>query len=206
MQGEKPFFVFSCESPDLNKMNEHNYWRDNQTENVSENGRNHEEYNENIRRKYPKTPLTADHLLFTCLKPLCDVIFQSFVNFKTHYRKHFGFEDELMCWQCCLPFSNASALKIHQLQGNCRTDSMFKCYRCFETFNDLQSLSIHKYTVHNGDLILVRRRIKTILCAYCRDGINIYSYKNHLIHCKKRPPRKDMRIKRLCDTTRLRRV
>jgi hypothetical protein len=197
------YLCFYCEksSPDLMKMNEHiKHCRENQMknvkDNVTDNCMKHEEpqesetmllndkKNEYKRGKDKKIPRSAQHLLFTCLKPSCNLIFQNFAVFKFHHREHFEIGNKLMCWQCCSPFSNLNGLRMHQVKGNCRTPGMFKCFECTEVFNDLQSLSIHKYTIHDGDLIANKKNKKTIICAFCKNEISIHNFKNHLVKCQ----------------------
>lgn len=87
----------------------------------------------------------------------------------------------MICWLCCTPFSSLSELKIHQMRTECFTPDKFKCYECSQEFNDLEDLGIHKFTIHNSDLIS-RKKIskKTIKCAYCQKRIVIYNFKEHL--------------------------
>lgn len=123
------------------------------------------------------------HLLFTCLKPSCNLIFQHFPNFKFHHRQHFQTGSNVMCWQCCTPFSSVASLRIHQVKGNCRTPGMFKCFQCGEGFDDLQSLSIHKYVVHNGELVVQKKNQKVGCCPLCKSHIDLVYFRNHLIQC-----------------------
>lgn len=200
------YLCLYCEksSPDLMKINEHiKHCRENQMknveDNVSENGMKQEESqtmvsndkrNEYKRGKDKRIPRSAQHLLFTCLKPSCNLIFQNFAVFKFHHREHFEIGNKLMCWQCCSPFTNLNGLRMHQVKGNCRTPGMFKCFECPEVFNDLQSLSIHKYTIHDGDLIANKKNKKTIICAFCRVEISIHNFKNHLVKCQYKTEKK----------------
>lgn len=131
-----------------------------------------------------KLPHSSKHFLFTCLKPSCKFIFQNFSTFKSHHREHFGYGNDLMCWQCCTPFLNLNCLRLHQVKGNCRTPEMFKCHECPLNYDDLQSLSIHKYTMHDGKLLIAKKGKKTILCAFCKTEIKIINLRNHLINCK----------------------
>lgn len=128
-----------------------------------------------------KSKRSSDYMLYTCLKPSCNLIFQSFAVFKFHHREHFEVGNKLMCWQCCSPFSNLNYLRAHQMKHNCRIPGMFKCFDCSECFDDLQSLSIHKYTIHNGELICKNK--KNILCSFCNSTSNFNDFKNHLIQC-----------------------
>jgi len=129
-----------------------------------------------------KPPST--HKIYTCLKPSCNIIFESFDAFKLHHRKHFGYGKKLICWLCCVPFSSLSELSIHQMRTDCCTPDKFKCYECSEEFNDLEDLGIHKFTIHNSDLILRKKNSKkTIKCLYCQKGIVIYNFKKHLHKC-----------------------
>lgn len=129
----------------------------------------------------------SKHLLFTCLKPHCNLIFQSFQLFKAHYREHFHIGNTLMCWQCCRPFDSLNALRMHQGKGPCRTPGMFKCHVCFEEYDNLQSLSIHKYTIHNCEVICNK---KTMTCPFCKVLYNINIYKKHLIECSPKSNKK----------------
>ncbi|XP_001942803.2 zinc finger protein 37 [Acyrthosiphon pisum] len=130
-------------------------------------------------------PRTSEHVLFTCLKPSCNVIFQSFSNFKFHYRRHFELGNALVCWQCCKPFSDIPDLRAHQVKNNCRTPGMYKC-KCSAKFDDLESLSIHKLTFHGGKLVAGKKNRKTIVCAFCQMDINIFNFKSHLATCRKK--------------------
>lgn len=123
------------------------------------------------------------HLLFTCLKPSCNLIFQHFPNFKFHHRQHFQTGSNVMCWQCCTPFGSVASLRIHQVKGNCRTPGMFKCFQCAEGFDDLQSLSIHKYVMHNGELVVQKKNQKFGLCPLCKSHIDLIYFRNHLVQC-----------------------
>lgn len=143
------------------------------------------------KHKRPKFLNSSKHLLFTCLKPSCNLIFQNFATFKFHHREHFGIGNELMCWQCCSPFSNLNFLRMHQVKGNCRTPGMFKCYECSQDCGNLQSLSIHKYTEHNGKLIINKKGKKNIMCAFCKIKIDINNLKNHMISCELNNNKKD---------------
>jgi len=133
-----------------------------------------------------KIPRTSRHVLFTCLKPSCNKVFQSFINFKRHYRHHFELGNALVCWQCCMPFSDTSDLRAHQGRINCRTPGIYKCFKCSSKFDDLESLSIHKLTFHDGKLIASKKNRKTIMCAFCQMNINIFNFKSHLATCQKK--------------------
>ncbi|XP_015374021.1 PREDICTED: zinc finger protein 808-like [Diuraphis noxia] len=133
-----------------------------------------------------KIPRTSDHILFTCLKPSCNLIFQTFRIFKAHHRDHFNLGETLICWQCCKPFNNASHLRAHQVKYNCRTPGMFKCSICPEKFDDIESFSIHKFTFHDGVLMAAKKNRKSIMCAFCQMDINIFNFQSHLIACKKK--------------------
>jgi len=138
----------------------------------------------NKRAKGIRLPCSSKYMLFTCLKPSCNLIFINFSVFKCHHREHFGLGNELMCWQCCSPFTNLNFLRMHQVKGGCRTPGMFKCYECSIDFDNLQSLSIHKYTIHDGKLLMSKKSKKIIMCVFCDNEINISDFKIHLINCK----------------------
>lgn len=129
---------------------------------------------------------TSKMILFTCLKPSCNLIFQTFSVFKLHYREHFGIGDKLVCWQCCNSFDDLNGLRTHQVRGICRIPGMFKCGICPENFDDIERLSVHKYTFHDGNLIAGKKNNKTIKCAFCKQENNIYDFKSHLISCQKK--------------------
>jgi len=129
---------------------------------------------------------TSKMILFTCLKPSCNLIFQTFSVFKHHYREHSGIGDKLVCWQCCNSFDDLNGLRTHQVRGICRIPGMFKCGICPENFDDIQCLSIHKYTFHDGNLIAGKKNNNTIMCAFCKRENNIYDFKSHLISCQKK--------------------
>lgn len=136
------------------------------------------------RLKEKKNPRSSQHVLFTCIKPSCNLIFYNFSVFKFHHRKHFEIgNNELICWQCCSPFSNLNCLRLHQVRGNCVTPGMFKCCQCDEGYDDIQSLSVHKYTVHDGNLIISKKGKKSMMCAFCRIDIDINYFKEHLVNC-----------------------
>ncbi|KAL5242427.1 hypothetical protein ACI65C_009837 [Semiaphis heraclei] len=139
---------------------------------------------ERKRNNVIKIPRSSTHLLFTCLKPSCNLIFPNFSVFKFHHREHFELGNTLMCWQCCVPMISLNSLRAHQVQGNCRTPGLFKCYQCSEQFDDLQSLSIHKFTIHDGELLTNKKTNKSLICAYCNKGILIDNFKSHLITCQ----------------------
>ncbi|XP_060857860.1 uncharacterized protein LOC132935353 [Metopolophium dirhodum] len=133
------------------------------------------------RRNLQNIRLPSSYKLFTCLKPSCDLIFESIYAFKCHFRKHFECEDNLMCWACCIPFSNISQLRKHQ-QRSCRTPNKFDCYKCSEKFDDLEGLSIHKLTFHKSQLVSYsfKNSENTIECAFCQKDIVIQAFKKHL--------------------------
>ncbi|CAI6343588.1 unnamed protein product [Macrosiphum euphorbiae] len=199
------YLCFHCEksAPDLTTIIEHTkHCLENQANNITEYGMKLKEPTENetdllpvkksplknvLERKrgnMKKIPRSSTHILFTCLKPSCNLIFQNFNVFKFHHREHFELGNTLMCWQCCVPFSSLNNLRGHQVKGNCRIPGMFKCYECSEQFDDLQSLSIHKFTLHDGDLISNKKNNKNLICAYCHKGILIHNFKSHLIACQ----------------------
>jgi len=136
--------------------------------------------NENKNKITP----TSKHLLFTCLKPSCNLVFHRFDVFQSHYLEHCEIEKKLVCWQCYVSFSDASSLKIHQNRQICHTTGEFKCYKCLKKFDDLQSLSVHKLTFHDGDLIANSN--KTIMCAFCEIPISIYKLKSHMVTCQEK--------------------
>lgn len=132
-----------------------------------------------------KNLLSSQHLLFTCIKPSCNLIFYSFMAFKNHHRIHFKVgNDKLICWQCCSSFSSSNCLKMHQSKGNCFTLGIFQCFECYEKYDDLQSLSVHKYTLHNGDLVIKKKGKKCLMCVFCKIDIDINKFKHHLVNCK----------------------
>ncbi|XP_026805391.1 LOW QUALITY PROTEIN: zinc finger protein 184-like [Rhopalosiphum maidis] len=209
------YLCFYCEisSPDLTNIIEHTkHCLENQSKNGIEYDIKLKAPTENVTALLPvkksnmknilerkkgnetKIPRSSTHILFTCLKPSCNLIFQNFNVFKFHHRQHFGLGNKLMCWQCCVPFSGLNGLRAHQVKGNCRTPGMFKCYECSEQFDDLQSLSIHKYTLHNGDLIASKKH-KTVSCTYCHVEIHIHNLKSHLITCQYNEDIKNVKIK-----------
>jgi len=198
------YLCFHCEqsAPDLTTIIEHTKrCLENQAKNITDYGMKLKEPTENETELLPvkksplknvlerkrgntkKIPRSSTHILFTCLKPSCNLIFQNFNVFKFHHREHFELGNTLMCWQCCVPFSTLNSLRGHQVKGNCRIPGMFKCYECSEQFDDLQSLSIHKFTLHDGDLISNKKN-KNLTCAYCHKGILIHNFKSHLIACQ----------------------
>ncbi|XP_001946201.2 zinc finger protein 33A [Acyrthosiphon pisum] len=199
------YLCFHCEksAPDLTTIIEHTkHCLEIQAKNIIEYGMKLKEPTENETELLPvnksplknvlerkrgnvkKIPRSSTHILFTCLKPSCNLIFQNFNVFKFHHREHFELGNSLMCWQCCVPFSTLNNLRGHQVKGNCRIPGMFKCYECSEQFDDLQSLSIHKFTLHDGDLISNKKNNKNLICAYCHKGILIHNFKSHLIACQ----------------------
>jgi len=171
--------------PDLMLINEHKInCRDNQFKSVEKNEMDltEPEVEANETSINEKLLLRTSHLsFFTCLKPYCNLIFPYFPTFKLHHREHFEIGNELMCWQCCKSFPRLTCLRNHQFNGNCRTLGMFKCYECSEQYEDIQSLSIHKYITHNGNLQLQKKNKKTCKCPTCKIDININDLRNHLI-------------------------
>ncbi|XP_025196835.1 zinc finger protein 136-like [Melanaphis sacchari] len=133
---------------------------------------------------------TSKMILFTCLKPSCNLVFQSFSVFKEHYREHFGIGDRLVCWQCCKPFDDLNGLRLHQVRFVCATPGMFKCPMCQLRFDNMQCISIHKYTFHNGHLIAGKKNNNTIKCAFCKSDVRIYNFKSHLMTCRKKKSQK----------------
>lgn len=132
-------------------------------------------------------PHISKQLLFTCLIPGCDLIFSNFQVFKLHHREHGKIGNALVCWQCCSSFPDMKTLRQHQKGYNCQTHGTFECFECSEKYNEIQSLSIHKFIVHNGKLIANGRKNnvqKTIKCAYCTNKISTNNFKAHLIRCQ----------------------
>lgn len=120
-------------------------------------------------------------LLFTCLKPNCNVIFKYFASFMLHYRTHFKSEKLLMCWSCCSRYTSMKDLRNHQKSlVDCNTTGLFKCFKCVTVFKDIQSLSIHKLITHNAKLKV--RKLMTV-CPICKASIVNKSFKNHVINC-----------------------
>lgn len=210
------YLCFYCElsAPDLTTIIEHTkHCLDNQIKNVTEYGMKLKEPTENKTELLPvkkssrknvlerkrknviKIPRSSTHLLFTCLKPSCNLIFPNFNVFKFHHREHFELGNTLMCWQCCVPMMSLNSLRAHQVQGNCRTPGLFKCYQCSEQFDDLQSLSIHKFTIHDGELLTNKKTNKILICAYCNKGILIDNFRSHLITCQYSNVEKHLKIK-----------
>ncbi|XP_022182112.1 zinc finger protein Xfin-like [Myzus persicae] len=210
------YLCFYCEksAPDLTQIIEHSkHCVQNQTQNVTEYGMKLKEPTENetdlipVKKSPPKNvlerrrgyvkkiPRSSTHVLFTCLKPSCNLIFQNFNVFKFHHREHFELGNTLMCWQCCVPFPTLNSLRVHQVKGNCRIPGMFKCYQCSEQFDDLESLSIHKFTLHDGELIANKKNNKSIMCRYCNKGTLIHNFKSHLITCQYNNVDKRLKIK-----------
>ncbi|XP_025196234.1 zinc finger protein 493-like [Melanaphis sacchari] len=98
--------------------------------------------------------LTSRQKIFTCLKPSCNLIFQSFKVFRKHYREHFKLQNGLVCWKCRKIFKDKGKIRRHQSKvKNCHTSDMYKCSKCPDKFDDMQSLSIHKFTFHDGVLV-----------------------------------------------------
>uniref|UniRef100_A0A2S2NNN6 Zinc finger protein n=1 Tax=Schizaphis graminum TaxID=13262 RepID=A0A2S2NNN6_SCHGA len=141
---------------------------------------------QNNKINYPKNKRTSRMSLFSCLKPSCDFIFHTFTFFKLHHRQHFGLGNKLVCWQCCKAFNNLNGLRSHQVRGVCCTPGMFKCPKCSKRFDDIQSLSVHKYTYHDYSLVASKKNKKTIGCDFCKMEINVFDFKSHLIACKKK--------------------
>ncbi|KAL5236850.1 hypothetical protein ACI65C_004260 [Semiaphis heraclei] len=154
--------------------------------------------NASVRKNENKKMIhrTSEHILFTCLKPSCNLIFQTFRVFKMHHRLHFNLGNALICWQCCKPFNNASHLRAHQVKYNCRTPGMFKCPMCPEAFDDIESFSIHKFTFHEGTLMAAKKNRNTIMCAFCQTDINIFNFESHLILCQKKKVNKNTNNKK----------
>ncbi|XP_026821150.1 zinc finger protein 84-like [Rhopalosiphum maidis] len=140
------------------------------------------------RKKKNKTnnKRTSGMTLFSCLKPSCDFVFQTFTIFKHHYREHFGLGNKLICWQCCNAFNDFNGLRAHQVRDVCCKSGMFECPKCPEKFDDIQSLSIHKYICHDCTLIAAKKSNKTISCEYCKLEMHIFNFKSHMTACKEK--------------------
>jgi len=201
------YLCFYCEksSPDLMMINGHiKHCRDNQFKSAERNETKNEMQLTKLEAEENQTELLIDNKeakkvieqtrenkklllrtsqlsLFTCLKPSCNLIFKYFPTFKIHHREHFEIGNKLMCWQCCTPFPSKSSLRNHQLIGHCHTLGMFKCYECFEQYEDIERLSIHKFITHNGILQSQRKNKKAVPCPTCKIEININDLRNHLI-------------------------
>ncbi|XP_027845717.2 LOW QUALITY PROTEIN: zinc finger protein 271-like [Aphis gossypii] len=135
------------------------------------------------KKNFSYTPKMS---LFTCLKPSCNLIYQSSTAFKNHHRQHSGIKTGyLMCWQCCNGFKDLNGLRLHQARDNCPTPGIFKCDKCPENFDDIESLSVHKYTLHNGKFIAAVRK-KIIKCPFCKLETKVKGFKSHLIACEKK--------------------
>ncbi|XP_060845049.1 zinc finger protein 521-like isoform X2 [Rhopalosiphum padi] len=86
---------------------------------------------------------------YSCIIRSCKKSFKTFQGFKTHYRRHRNVADAVMCWKCNNTFPNKSTMHSHQMKRECVVfPGMFGCLSCPESFDDLQSLSIHKYNMH----------------------------------------------------------
>jgi hypothetical protein len=139
------------------------------------------------RKKRNKSKIrTSKMVLFTCLKPNCNFIYQTFTLFKQHYREHFGLGTKLVCWQCCKAFNDLAGLRTHQVREVCCKPGMFKCTYCPENFDDIQSISVHKYLKHNATLMGTKNNYKTISCEFCEYEINVLDFKTHVTACKKK--------------------
>ncbi|KAE9527904.1 hypothetical protein AGLY_012728 [Aphis glycines] len=138
------------------------------------------------KRNKKKSLYTSKMSLFTCLKPSCNLIYQSSSVFKKHYRQHHGIKTGYMvCWQCCNGFKDLNGLRLHQARDLCSIPGMFKCGKCPENFDDIESLSVHKYTFHNGNFIAAVRK-KIIKCPSCKLETKVKGFKSHLIACQKK--------------------
>ncbi|XP_050534809.1 zinc finger protein 91-like [Daktulosphaira vitifoliae] len=131
---------------------------------------------------------TADQVLFTCLKPSCNIISQNFQNFKTHCRDHLNIGNNVMCWQCVSDFPDVTALRNHQTQGNCQKPGMFECFECSTKYDDIQGLSVHKLIVH--ECTIVSKNRKTMICPFCKTEHNINVFRNHLTTCQNKQKKK----------------
>lgn len=139
------------------------------------------------RKKNKKRLLTKNQALFTWLKQNCNLIFNNYKHFQNHIREHFGIGNKIMCWQCCSAFDNLSDLRRHQRNVDCRTSSSFKCHECFEEHVDLQSLSIHKYIMHNCQEVSAKN--KPVICPHCNVMWDFPQFKEHLFECLRVSPR-----------------
>jgi len=134
-----------------------------------------------VIKKYKKNlSVNKDKGLFACLKPTCKQIFRSFSSFKIHYRKHFRVRNQLFCWNCCTMHPN-KALPIHKAKGDSHSNVAFKCIECSTTFDDIETFSVHKYTIHDGCL---NSRSTKFRCMLCKKMTTIIRFKSHLIRCQ----------------------
>lgn len=156
-----------CEksSPNLMYINEHiKHCRENPTDAVYE-------YNLKLNDK---------NMFFTCTKR-CNLIFNNIDHYKTHYCEHFGITEDLMCWKCFSPLAKSISLRTHQTEGKCQIPSTFQCFECFEKYNNLQSLGIHKMITHNGQLLSDYNSLK---CVFCKIEFSVDDLKSHLKECQ----------------------
>ncbi|KAF0764407.1 zinc finger protein 341-like [Aphis craccivora] len=84
---------------------------------------------------------------YSCIMPSCRLFFKTFHKLKMHYRHHRNVNG-LMCWTCLQIYPNKSELRKHKFQDSCKFPGMFVCVLCNKSFNDLQSISHHKYIKH----------------------------------------------------------
>lgn len=137
-----------------------------------------------LETKKEKIGIFKNDMLFTCLNPSCKLIFTSYNTFKNHYRQHFNIEkNSSMCWQCFTPFNRICDLRTHKASNYfCYNHDLFKCQECSEEHDDLETLSVHKFIVHDGELINYKHRIY-IGCKYCKTQVIVTDLKNHLTNC-----------------------
>ncbi|KAE9525039.1 hypothetical protein AGLY_014453 [Aphis glycines] len=84
---------------------------------------------------------------YSCIIPSCKLFFKTFYKFKIHYRQHRNVNG-MVCWTCIKILPNRSKMRKHKNKDSCKFPGMFVCAFCKESFNDLQSISHHKYIKH----------------------------------------------------------
>ncbi|XP_050062593.1 uncharacterized protein LOC114132680 isoform X11 [Aphis gossypii] len=84
---------------------------------------------------------------YSCIIPSCKLFFKTFYKFKLHYRQHRNVNG-MVCWTCIKVLPNRSKMRKHKNKDSCKFPGMFVCVSCKESFNDLQSISHHKYIKH----------------------------------------------------------
>lgn len=137
----------------------------------------------NVDNKNRRWKPMHKYSLFTCLEPNCNMIFKCFTSFQLHYRKHFTSDPFFMCWGCCSTYNSRKDLLQHKKLANCSTTGLFYCYQCHNVFSDIQSLSIHKMTVHNGKLEVMKNAITS--CPICKKLVSKKSFQIHVTNCNK---------------------
>ncbi|XP_025207421.1 DNA-binding protein REB1-like [Melanaphis sacchari] len=85
---------------------------------------------------------------YSCIIPSCRSFYRTFKGFKIHYRRHRKVVNSVVCWKCNNTFPNMSVMRSHQFNRSCMFPGMFTCALCPKKFDDLESLSIHKYVEH----------------------------------------------------------